>query len=62
MTEKEKYVKICPQCGSTNIKIPPAGMDIKMTQQDYCTDCGFWGMFPEVKESKIKEFKKQIKK
>jgi len=49
-----KYLKICPQCGSTNIKIPPAGMDLKMAKRDYCTDCGNWGMFPEVKESELK--------
>ncbi len=59
--KKENYVKICPQCGSTNTKIPPAGMDVKMTKQDYCVDCGNWGMFPEVKESKIEEFSKRFK-
>ena len=56
-----KYVKICPKCGSTNIKMPPAGMDIKMTLQDFCEDCKFWGNFPEVKESEVEEFKKELK-
>ena len=58
----EKYHKICPQCGSTNVKIPPAGMDIRMTFQDYCEDCGARGMFPEIEESKIEEFRKKLKK
>jgi len=60
--KKEKYVKICPWCGSTNIKIPPAGMDIRMTLKDYCADCKTWGNFLEIKESKIEEFRQKIKK
>lgn len=60
--KKEKYVKICPQCGSTNIKIPPAGMDLKMTKRDYCIDCKNWGIFPEIKESETEKFKKSLKK
>jgi hypothetical protein len=57
----KKYLKICPQCGSTNIKIPPAGMDLKMTRQDYCSECGNIGMFPEVEESKVKSFREKLK-
>jgi len=61
MKKKEKYVKICPNCGSTNIKIPPAGLDIRMTLKDHCSDCKSWGMFPEIKESKVKEVKRKMK-
>lgn len=60
--KKERYHKICPQCGSTNVKMPPAGMDIRMTFQDYCEDCENRGMFPEVEESKIEGFKKKLSK
>lgn len=59
---KEKYLKICPKCGSINIKIPPAGMDIKMTVKDYCEDCQNIGNFPEVKESEIENFRKKLRK
>ena len=59
---KEKYVKICLQCGSTDIKIPPAGMDIRMTKQDYCMDCSNMGVFPEIKESQIEKFRKRLNK
>lgn len=59
--KKERFLKICPQCGSTRIKMPPAGQDMKMTKQDYCQDCEFWGMFPEVEESIVEEFKKEVK-
>jgi len=59
---KEKYVKICPKCGSTNIRIPPAGMDVKMTIRDYCEDCGNRGNFPEIKEFEIKKFRKELGK
>ncbi len=61
MKKKEKYVKICPRCGGTNIKIPPVGLDIRMTLKDYCNDCKSWGMFPEIKESEVEEFRKKLK-
>jgi len=54
-------IKICPNCGSTNIKIPPAGLDIKMTIKDYCMDCGYRGIFPLIEEKDIKEFQKKVK-
>jgi hypothetical protein len=55
-------VKICPQCGSTDITIPKAGMDIRMTIKDMCRDCGNRGNFPEVKVRDVKEFKNILKK
>jgi len=58
---KEEYIKICPQCGSTNVKIPPAGMDLKMTKSDYCVECGNMGVFPEIRESGVGEFRKKLK-
>ena len=57
-----KYIKICPRCGSTNIKIPHAGMDTKMTFKDECVDCGEIGNFPEIEEDKADKFRKKIKK
>ena len=57
----KKYIKICPQCGSINVKMPPAGMDIKMTQRDFCEDCKARGIFPEVEASKIWDFRKKLK-
>jgi len=56
-----RYIKICPRCGSTHVKLPPAGMDIKMVFKDFCEDCRFWGNFPEVKEDEVKSFKKKLK-
>ena len=55
-------MKICPKCGSTNIGIPPAGMDVRMTFKDYCRDCSNFGMFPEVAEEDIEDFRKKLKK
>ena len=60
--KEKKYIKICPQCGSIKVKLPPAGMDIKMTVTDYCQDCGNRGIFPEVDTSKVEEFKKKLRK
>ncbi|MBW2975406.1 hypothetical protein KY366_06825 [Candidatus Woesearchaeota archaeon] len=55
-------VRICPRCGNTKIKIPPAGMDIKMTFRNYCEKCGLVGNFPQINESKKEDFRKQLKK
>ena len=60
--KEEKYVKICPHCGSTETSIPTAGLDVKMTIRDYCRDCRKFGTFPEVEASKIPEFRKKLKK
>lgn len=58
----KKYTKICPKCGSVDVKIPHAGMDIKMALKDECADCGEIGNFPEVEIEKIGEFRKKLKK
>jgi len=61
-TEKEKYVKICPNCGNTKVRIPPAGMDMKMIKQDYCKECGNWGNFPKIREDEIEKYRKKLSK
>ena len=61
MDKKEKFLKICPQCGSTDVKIPPAGLDMKMSMPDYCQKCKNRGIFPEIRESEIEKFRKNIK-
>lgn len=59
---EEKFVKICPKCGSVEITIPPAGLDLRMSLPDYCSDCNNIGIFPEIKISEIKSFKDNLKK
>jgi hypothetical protein len=51
-------VKVCPQCGSADITIPPAGLDLKMAVPDYCRKCKNRGIFPEVDDPEI--FKKEM--
>ena len=58
----KKFVKVCPQCGSTNIGIPNMGLDIEMSFKDRCRECGAIGNFIEVEKSKVKEFQKKLKK
>lgn len=50
------------KCGSTDISIPPAGMDVRMTLPDYCEDCKHIGICPEIEISEIEDFKKDLKK
>ncbi|MFH0978115.1 MAG: hypothetical protein V1837_02315 [Candidatus Woesearchaeota archaeon] len=56
-----KFVKICPQCGGIDIRIPKGGRGI-MTAEDQCHDCGNIGNFPEVEIEKVKEFRKKLHK
>lgn len=56
------YIKVCPQCGGTNITIPPTSLDIQMTVRDYCLDCMNRGAFPEVEKEYVKSFQKELKK
>ncbi|MBS3132391.1 hypothetical protein J4212_08215 [Candidatus Woesearchaeota archaeon] len=59
---QEEYLKVCPQCGSTEIKIPNAGLDIGMSVRDKCVECGNIGNFPEILKEQLDEFRKELKK
>ena len=64
MTDKERHVKICPRCGSTNIitntgRYLIGGIELL---KDNCGGCGYEGFIPEVKESKIERFREDLGK
>ena len=60
---KEKYIKICPECGSIDISIPASGLDVKFTvAPNTCRSCGYIGRFPIVEKKTINLFKKELKK
>ncbi|MBI2652675.1 hypothetical protein HYX00_04380 [Candidatus Woesearchaeota archaeon] len=65
-SEKEKYVKICPRCGSINIGTDfsnPVVWAYGASPKYKCMKCGYMGaLFPEVPESKIKYYKSRIEK
>lgn len=63
--KKEKWMKICPKCGSTNISpYTKAGLSEGEILIDYCKNCNygypFGGFFPEVEESKIELFRTNL--
>lgn len=62
---KDKYVKVCPRCASTNVKSDDLKIDAGPLG-DMCDDCGFGklmiGQFLEVKESELENFRKELKK
>jgi len=62
--EKKKFVKICPKCGSIDVKeeLDNAGkVKFGAPLDNICQSCGFRGkVFPEIEEDKVKEFKKEI--
>ncbi len=55
-----RQIKICPGCGSTNVKIAPAGLDLAMTRPDICMDCRNLGIFPEIDPEDAKSFRKYL--
>ncbi len=61
--QKERYIAICPKCGSSNVKAetnPIYGATGLSTQFKQCNNCGHHGqVFPEVLESKVP---KKVKK
>jgi len=61
----EKFVKICPKCGSTNLGL--TGFNVLI---EYCGDCGYGqsenktkiqSFFPEVEINDLKKVQKEIK-
>ena len=58
----KRFIKICPNCGSTDITIPQAGLDLKMTMRDYCKNCKTRGNFPEIAVEDVEKVRKAIKK
>ncbi len=64
-TEKEGYIKICPKCGSMDIKIDfsnPVVWDFGTTSKYKCGDCGhIANTFPEVLFNEIEEFRNELR-
>lgn len=69
---KQKSVKICPRCGSTNIGVDAVGGTAVAggNSCDYCKDCSY-GSYKEMRSfppiltidvDKIAEFRDEIKK
>lgn len=65
----ERFVKICPRCGSLNIGTASGGISV----HDFCKDCnlgslnepstafpGFTSNFPEVKMSEVDNFREGL--
>lgn len=60
---KEKYVKICPKCGSLDIGLyQPMMLSIGIDEGWFCKDCNYRGIFPEIEKSEIEVFRKKLKK
>lgn len=66
-TQTKEYIKICPNCGSTNVSSESYNIGIR----DVCKDCRYGSIqeslfindliyFPEILESDIEEFRKEV--
>jgi len=62
--KKEKYFKVCPNCGSTNVR-PDLSKDMIAwggSTRMSCGNCNYSSIiFPEVTNAGLKEFKEKIK-
>lgn len=63
--KKQKYFPICPKCGSIDIGTDfsnPVVWNYGTPPKRRCNSCGYIGnIFPEILESKIATFKKELK-
>lgn len=53
-------VKYCPKCGSSDVSIPTSSGDLTVVLPDYCKDCGYIAVFPEVDEDNLDEIRYNI--
>ena len=57
--KKEKFVRICPKCGSADISRP----FLKILGSLTCRNCNYKNpIFPEVAINKIELFRKELKR
>ena len=66
-TRMHGYIKICPNCGSTDVSVESFNYMVR----DICKECGYGSIkeslfindllyFPEILESDIEEFRKEV--
>lgn len=61
---EKKFVKVCPKCGSTNVK-EPGSVAYQKAYQLFaeCNDCHYSGIdFPEFPAEKVKKAQEEIRK
>ncbi|MBN2251922.1 MAG: hypothetical protein JW724_07600 [Candidatus Altiarchaeota archaeon] len=62
---EEKYVEVCPSCGSSDIKTDfnnPAKVRLGAPLTKVCRSCGYSAcIFPEVLESGLEDYRKMLK-
>lgn len=68
--DEEKYVKICPKCGSLDISFDSLSLgqfDMRNGSfEEYCLDCNYGkyeynAIFPQIKFDEIEIFRKKLK-
>ena len=57
------FVRVCPKCASTNLKseLYSASSPESVNFSGFeCSDCGYYGMCPEIDVDKLKEFRDNL--
>ena len=61
--KKERWVRICPKCGSKDVEARGMVWDLAYSQTWVCRTCGFQGsLFPEVKEDEALNIPEKLPK
>lgn len=60
--EKNKFIQLCPKCGSSNKQMSGLWTAPYVPAKYKCPDCRYEGIFVEVDEDKISEFKSKFRK
>ena len=65
---EEKYLRICPKCGSANVTLDSSNiggwaLGTFSSVKYICKKCGFNNVvYPEIEFDKVEDFRKKIKK
>jgi hypothetical protein len=78
MKKRSEWIRICPSCGSVNVKsillLSPnerekynvatriSGRPGEGMDYYVCKDCDYYGLAPEIKKDQVEEFKQNLKK
>ena len=62
MKSKNKFIKICPKCGSIDMPVKTNFTEMLMPTPEKCSKCSYAGLFPEIDINEIESFRKELKK
>ena len=59
--KKNKFIKICPKCGSIEMPVMEGFAQMLAPTPQMCSKCGYTGLFPEIDINEIEKFQNKLK-